>query len=649
MSGLLDTALTLALTANADQLFSTLKKVPGEVDKMEKDTEGSTSKMQHAFNLTGKAASAAGTAVIGAGAGVAGLSIAAAVAGQATDEKLNTAIKNTGSSMKALQPQIDATDAKMRNYGFTNDDTNTALAQMTTALHSPQKAMADLGIAADLARQKNISLSQAAMLVTKTAEGQPRALQSVGIQLAVVGSTGSGLANAQLSLSKAQQKVNEILQQTPGAANPASKAYKSYQSAVQGVQNDQQKLTMMQGAGNQMLSALSQRLGGTAAGYSKTFAGSLAVAKAQVTDMGEKIGDKLLPALTNALKDGEAFFGFLSKNKGVAIALGAAIGVIATTLAAYSIAVKVAAVAETLFNTSLDANPVMLIVLAIAGLIAVIVLLVSHWKQVTEFLKAAWSDVGSFFKSVGNAIASWWNGFWGGITGFVRTVFGAVGDFIKTVFKDVANFFESVGSTISSWWNGFWGGIGSTARSLFQGIHDFVRDTWNDFLSFFRSVGTNISAAWNKIWSGLGSVVRGAFNDVKSFIKTAIDDIVNVINGMIGGINSAAGLLSGLGINIKIPKIPLPSFDNGGTIPGPLGSPQLIIGHGGEEVVSLAMQKGTQPMPQSVISAAQAQSAPSSSSAASSRGGNTYIVQASTNASPQQIMAEFGWMARRSG
>jgi hypothetical protein len=75
----------------------------------------------------------------------------------------------------------------------------------------------------------------------------------------------------------------------------------------------------------------------------------------------------------------------------------------------------------------------------------------------------------------------------------------------------------------------------------------------------------------------------------------------------------------------------------------------LAIVHGGEQVISNAMQAGTQPMPQSVISAAQAQSTPSSSSTSGSRGGNTYIVQASTNASPQQIMAEFGWMARSSG
>ena len=109
-------------------------------------------------------------ALLGLGAvavGVGVMSVKMADEFETSHVKLEQAIKNTGANFDELSPHIDAVSKRMENLGFTNAQTEGALANLTTALGSPKKALADMGIAADLARYKHIDLASAATLVAK--------------------------------------------------------------------------------------------------------------------------------------------------------------------------------------------------------------------------------------------------------------------------------------------------------------------------------------------------------------------------------------------------------------------------------------------------------------------------------------------------
>lgn len=225
-------------------------------------------------------------------------SIDAAAAAQTAQEKLKLAVDNVGSSFTAVSPQIDATESKLSNYGFTSADVDTALAQMTTGLDSPTKALKAISVAADLARFKNISLSSAALLVTKAMEGQIKPLRSLGIDIPVYNGNAQSVVLAQQALAAAQAKVNAILAKTPDAMNPASKAHGAYETAVAGVTKAQTELNGKEDAGQEILDTLSSRLSGSAAKAADTYAGKLDTLNAKWDDFQVGIGKDALPAIS---------------------------------------------------------------------------------------------------------------------------------------------------------------------------------------------------------------------------------------------------------------------------------------------------------------------------------------------------------------
>lgn len=99
-----------------------------------------------------------------------------------------------------------------------------------------------------------------------------------------------------------------------------------------------------------------------------------------------------------------------------------------------------------------------------------------------------------------------------------------------------------------------------------KGLDDTVsgmRKVWEDFINFFLNIGNNIRTGFNNI-----------LNDTKNKFDSFIQDIKNKLESLMPSFNAAFGA-SGLN---------LPGFDTGGIVPGPIGSPQLAMVHGGEEI-----------------------------------------------------------------
>lgn len=585
MAGLLP-PLIQEIRGNASELLGTYKEVAASADEMAAKTEAAGTKMVSQNTKVGQSAAKLGSGVLVGSAAILGLSTAAAVAAQTVDAKLSVAVKNAGGNFDALKPKIDAADEAGQRLGFTNDETNAALSTLTTSLGSSKKALADLALAQDVARTKNVDLSTAALAVSKAAGGQATSLQRLGIVIPTQQLAG---------LTTASQK---------GAA---------------------------------IMDILKQKVGGTADAYGKTLKGQLDASGAQFQALGEQIGNVLIPVFTKALTVITGFVNFLKDNKGVAIALGVAIGTIATALAAYSIATKIAAAAQLLFNVALDANPIGIIILAIGALIAIVVLLVTHWKQVSTFFGQVWSNIVGFFKA---AIAWIVNAFlnftpegliikhWSGIVAWFKQLW----DSTVTIFQNAIGWivnaflnFTPLGLIIKNW----------------SKIVDFFKQVWVDITTTFANAGAAINKWWTGFWSGLGSLASGIFKNTFNFVTTIINDVINAINTITSALNTAGGAI---GVNIKIGKIPdLPSFDVGTSgVPGPTGAPLLAVVHGGEPILSNKMMSGQAAIPQNVVNAVNNQQ----------NGGGKTVTQnnyITTTANPQTLLQQMGWLTRQMG
>ena len=107
----------------------------------------------------------------------------AAIEDQASNERLNQALKNNVAGHQELsQAILDYIDVQ-GTRGFADDDVRDGLGQLVGVTHDVQKAQELLTIAEDLARAKGIDLATATDLVTKASQGNGKALKALGIDI----------------------------------------------------------------------------------------------------------------------------------------------------------------------------------------------------------------------------------------------------------------------------------------------------------------------------------------------------------------------------------------------------------------------------------------------------------------------------------
>ena len=278
------------LKANISEFTTAMGEARGEVASLEKQGVGSFDKLA----TFGKAALfGLGTAAIGVGT----LSLHMADQFEQSHAKLEQALKNAGASFEDFATPIGDAQKKMEQYGFTNAQTQEALANLTTALKDPKKALDDVALAADLAKFKHIDLADAATVVARAQEGNLRALKQLGIDLPISASGAAKLEAAQIALGKATDNASAYLSQHSDAVNTASKYHDAYEKLLGKVDDAQKKVNDQSSAGEKIIKGLSDAIGGQASASAETFSGKMLALKAQSEDVAKNIGMVLIPIL----------------------------------------------------------------------------------------------------------------------------------------------------------------------------------------------------------------------------------------------------------------------------------------------------------------------------------------------------------------
>ncbi|MEV6646055.1 hypothetical protein [Amycolatopsis sp. NPDC051371] len=198
------------------------------------------------------------------------------------------------------------------------------------------------------------------------------------------------------------------------------------------------------------------------------------------------------------------------------------------------IAIGAWAAAQWLLNIAMSANPIGLVIIAIAALIAIVALIITYWDPIAAFFVGLWNTV----KDAVTAAAAW----------------------IWQRLVDAWNFIKGVWSGVTGFFSGVWGGItGGVTTAM-----NWVRDRFNDAWGFIKGVWGKVGDFFSGIWSGIGNGLKGALNGA-----------IRLLNGAIDGINNITGV-------VGIPSIPhIPYLAKGGTASG--GRP-YIVGERGPEL-----------------------------------------------------------------
>ena len=249
-------------------------------------------------------------------------SVEAAVKMEAANAKLGVALKNIGQASAIGGEAIKKTNEQMANLGFTGAESAQALANLVTATHSVDKAQSLMGQAADVARYKQISLSDAATKLARASSGSAKGLAEFGI------------------------KLDKTLK-------PADAFKKAMQQ-------------------------LNAEISGQAAAYAGTYAGKLEILKAKFEEIQVQVGEKLLPKLVELgdwlIKTGipnlQTFFKFIGDNIQVLTGFAAALTAVALAFKAIGVYAGLAELAALPLIAA--ATPLIAALGGIAGITALI-------------------------------------------------------------------------------------------------------------------------------------------------------------------------------------------------------------------------------------------------------------------------------------
>ena len=227
---------------------------------------------------------------------------------------------------------------------------------------------------------------------------------------------------------------------------------------------------------------------------------------------------------------------------------------VTTALAGMSAAEVVAAAKTWLLNAAMAANPIGLVVAAIAGLVTAFVILWNKSEKFRNFWKGLWKEIKAttekyigavvdFFKNAWDKIKA----VWGKVTGFfksvwdgIKEVFNAVSDWFKEKFNAAVEAIETVFNAIIGFFSGIWESI----KAVFAAVVDWFTERFTATVEAIKAVFSVITDFFGGVWDGIKKTFSSVGDWFEKKFENAVDNIKSVFSVV-------TGFFSGVWDNIK--------------------------------------------------------------------------------------------------
>lgn len=238
---------------------------------------------------------------------------------------------------------------------------------------------------------------------------------------------------------------------------------------------------------------------------------------------------------------------------------------------AVSAATRVWAGVQWLLNAAMTANPIGLVVVAIAALVAGIVLAYKRSETFREIVNAAFQAIGAAARWLWeNAIRPAWDG--------IRKAFDIVAAAVQWWWRNIVTpAFNTVASLARWLWErvqqyfGFWRGVFDNIRTWVGNAVNWVRDRFNWLIGFVRDLPGRIRKAAAGMWDGIRDAFRSAINWVISRWNSLSFTIPSINIPGIGRIG---------GRTFQVPQIP--ALAQGGIVPATPGGRIVRVAEAGQ-------------------------------------------------------------------
>lgn len=431
-------------------------------------------------------------------------------------------LADIGATTPFDMPQLADATSLLMNFGFSADD-----------------AVDSMMMLGDISQGNADKLNSIARAYGKMNSAQKVTLEDINMMIdagfnplqEISEKTGESMQSLYDRISKGKMSVDEITESMKRSTSEGGKYFQS-------------------------MDAQSQTLDGRLSTLSDTINSKLGEALQPIL---QKAADEWIPNVTNAIDNMDVdsvvsviddivsvvgdLFGFIMDNGGTIISLVAGIGTAMLTwnvvsmingvvgaVKAFQLANEGASVAQALLNGVMNANPIMLVVTLLAGLIATIVTL---WNTNEGFRNAVINVWNAFKDTVANVITSV-GGFIDNLISWFQALPGRIGAFLSEVIGNVQNWASNMVSRASAAGSNFV----SSVVSFISGLPSAV---WNW-----------LSSALNNAWNFAGQLAQAGANAASGLVSNIIGTIsglpgqlfswgADMVRGIANGIRSAIG------------------------------------------------------------------------------------------------------------
>lgn len=213
----------------------------------------------------------------------------------------------------------------------------------------------------------------------------------------------------------------------------------------------------------------------------------------------------------------------LTITNGLMLAQFVRTGALTTAEAANAAATMGASGAFGIFNAVLAANPIGLIVTAVAALTAALVWFFTQtetgqkiWSSFVDWIKQAWQGIADFFVGLWSGISEGASTLWDGVV----TTWNAYVESLKAMWNAVVTFFSVL-----------WESIKEAASTAWTLITTAVMMVVQPFVDGFMNIWNNISDGLTQVWEGIKMIFEGAWEFIKSIFLGAILIIIDLVTG----------------------------------------------------------------------------------------------------------------------
>ena len=208
----------------------------------------------------------------------------------------------------------------------------------------------------------------------------------------------------------------------------------------------------------------------------------------------------------------------------------------------------------------LAANPIVLIIAAVAALVAAFIYLWNHsegfrnfwinlWETIKNAVTVAVEAIGSFLSqawtTITTTLTTLWNGIkeaatgvWNTICETVTTVSQAIWTTITTIWNGIYETLAPLLDTLKSLFETIWQAIQVFIGTALDGIRAKVEAIWNGIVAFLTPILENIRNLFETIWNAITTAIRTALEAIRNAVTTAWNAIKGVITNVMKAISS---------------------------------------------------------------------------------------------------------------